>query len=76
MYKCAECGHLFEEGEQAIWYENRGECWGFPSREKMVGCPVCHGDYEEASECECCGKWHYSDEMVDGICERCLYEIT
>lgn len=24
MYKCRECGNLFEEGEQAVWEETRG----------------------------------------------------
>jgi predicted nucleic acid-binding Zn-ribbon protein len=50
MYKCADCGHIFEEGEQAIWYEDRGEFWGVPCRERMTGCPVCHGAYEEFND--------------------------
>jgi hypothetical protein len=47
MFKCTECGYIFEEGEEAVWYEDRGEYWGVPCRERMTGCPVCHGDYEE-----------------------------
>lgn len=50
MYQCADCGHIFEEGEQAVWYEDRGEFWGVPCRERMTGCPVCHGAYEEFND--------------------------
>ena len=24
MYRCCECGNLFEEGEQAVWEEHHG----------------------------------------------------
>ena len=47
MFKCLDCGYVFEEGEEAVWYEDRGEYWGVPCRERMTGCPACHGDYEE-----------------------------
>ena len=50
LYKCAECEHIFEEGEEAVWYEDRGEYWGRPCRERMKGCPMCHGVYEEYDE--------------------------
>ena len=71
MYKCVECGMLFEEGEQAVWYESRGEFWGVSCEERMTGCPKCHGEYEEATECEKCGEWHFSDELDDGLCKGC-----
>ena len=45
MYRCCECGNLFEEGEQAVWYENQGECHGVTAMERFSGCPVCHEDY-------------------------------
>ena len=56
MFKCVECGCIFEEGEKAVWYEDRGEFWGVPCSERLTGCPKCYGVYEEASMCECCGK--------------------
>lgn len=71
MFKCDDCGHIFEEGEQAVWEESRGEFWGVPCYEKVSGCPICHGDYDEASECKKCGEWHFSDELTDGLCEGC-----
>ena len=74
MYKCCECGHLFEDGEQAIWYENQGECHGRIAMEKFGGCPICKGDYEEVHQCKECDEWHTEDELYDGWCEKCLRE--
>ena len=74
MYRCTNCGNLFEEGEQAIWYENQGECHGVPAIEQFDGCPVCRGDYEEVHQCKVCGDWHSDDELYDGWCEKCLRE--
>lgn len=74
MYRCCECGHLFEDGEQAVWYENQGECHGVTAMERFSGCPLCHGDYEEVHQCKKCGDWHTEDELYDGWCEDCLLE--
>ena len=72
MYKCVECGNLFEAGEQASWQEDRGEYWGAPCSETNYGCPICQGDYEEAVKCEICGAYHIEDELIDGVCENCI----
>ena len=74
MYKCCECGHLFEEGEQAVWHENQGECHGITAMEQFSGCPLCHDDYNEVYQCNECGDWHYADELYSGWCEKCLRE--
>ena len=74
MYRCVNCGHLFEEGEQAVWYENQGECHGVTAMERFSGCPVCKGDYEEVRQCKECGDWNSDDELYDGWCEKCLRE--
>ena len=74
MYRCENCGNLFEEGEQAVWYENQGECHGVTAMERFSGCPVCKGDYEEVHQCKKCGEWHSDDELYDGWCEKCLRE--
>ena len=66
MYRCENCGHLFEEGEQARWTEEYGEKWD--------GCPVCRGGYEEVHQCKECGEWHTENELYDGWCEKCLRE--
>ena len=74
MYRCCDCGNLFEEGEQAVWYENQGECHGVTAMERFSGCPLCHGDYEEVHQCKECGDWHSEDELYEGWCEKCLRE--
>lgn len=78
MYRCCECGNLFEDGEQAVWYENQGECHGVTAMERFSGCPICHGDYEEVRQCKKCGGWYAADELYDelydGWCEKCLRE--
>ena len=75
MYKCCECGHLFEEGEQAIWYENQGECHGRVAMEKFSGCPLCRGGYEEAHQCNGCGEWYTEGALFDGWCVECLKKM-
>ena len=72
MYRCCECGNLFEEGEQAVWEERHG--LDSAPYEKWDGCPVCKGDYEEVYQCKKCGDWHSKDELYDGWCETCLRE--
>ena len=72
MYKCCECGHLFEDGEQAVWEEKHGFIDG--PFEKWSGCPLCHGDYEEVHQCKECEDWHTEDELYSGWCEKCLRE--
>jgi len=52
MYRCKDCGNIFDEDEVAKWDEDRGEFWGFPCSESMTGCPLCYGAYEEYRENE------------------------
>ena len=70
-YICLDCGHIFEEGEQAQWTESGGEFWGMPCSEVMSGCPKCHGEYVETAKCEICGAEIHPDEVV---CEMCIDE--
>ena len=72
MYRCCECGNLFEEGEQAVWYETHG--LDSPPYETWSGCPICKGDYEEVHQCKDCGDWHSEDELYVGWCANCLRE--
>jgi hypothetical protein len=73
-YKCLECGHIFEDGEEAHWSESRGEFWGRPCSEEMTGCPLCKGDYAETEPCDICGSAHLPDELTSGVCEECIEE--
>ena len=74
MYKCLDCGHLFEDGEQYTWTENQGSCHGVTATERFSGCPLCKGDYLEVRQCRECGSWHFEDELYSGWCEKCLRE--
>lgn len=65
MYRCKECGHLFEDGEQAEWVEPHGEEWS--------GCPLCKGSYEEAKKCMLCGSYELEDG--ENVCEPCKDDL-
>lgn len=70
-YKCVECGHIFEKGEQAVWKERHGLSCG--PYQKWSGCPICKGEYKAVSRCKRC------DELVDGpyfgYCEDCIFDL-
>lgn len=65
MYKCEECGHVFEEGEQSTWIEPHGE--------RLSGCPICNGAYEEVHFCSICGEIKCS--MSEDVCEDCQIRL-
>jgi len=71
-YKCLDCGHIFECGEEAKWEESRGEYWGSSCSEQMSGCPICKGSYEETTRCAACGSEHLEDELNGGVCNDCI----
>lgn len=67
-YKCRDCEHIFDEGEEAVWQERLGEY-----DKEMIGCPWCHSNaYDETKQCEICGEDHLDDELFGGVCEECL----
>lgn len=72
MYKCLECGHIFEEGEQARWNDPRGEYAGVPCSETMYGCPLCKGNYKKTVSCEICESAHLENELYGGVCIECI----
>jgi DNA-directed RNA polymerase subunit RPC12/RpoP len=63
-FKCYECGHIFESGEENRWTESYGE--------EMSGCPICGGSYEQTKQCSICGAEHLDDELDGGVCEECI----
>ena len=67
MYKCNNCGNIFESGEEKRWTESRGEYWGSECYEEMCGCPLCEGDFDEIQPCSICGG--YSDG--EKYCAEC-----
>lgn len=64
MFKCFECGHLFERGEEKRYTEMHGESY--------LACPICGGAYEETEQCTRCGSHHLEDEIHRGLCEECV----
>jgi hypothetical protein len=72
MYKCNNCGHVFDEPKR--WSESRGEFWGSPCYEDMDGCPNCEESYDEAYECKICGEYFTEEELHGGVCGGCIKE--
>ena len=73
MYKCKDCGNVFDEGEEQMSMEHMGECHGFPAYEKSYGCPHCGGNYEEIEPCKICGS--YEVETSEEFCEDCVADM-
>lgn len=69
-YKCLDCGHIFEDGEQIMWEESHG--FDVSPHEKFCGCPLCKGEYEETTPCEICGSEHLEEELNCGVCDECV----
>lgn len=74
-YKCFDCGHIFEDGEEARWEESRGEYWGVPCSETVTGCPLCKGDYEKTVKCKRCESECLEEELTNDLCEHCRGEL-
>jgi hypothetical protein len=70
-FKCLECGHIFEDGEQVVWRETHG--LDTPPYESFSGCPLCKGAYEETRRCKICGGEFLEEELNgDLICDECI----
>jgi hypothetical protein len=73
MFKCLECGAVFDEPK--TWGESRpyGEGCAY---EAFSGCPSCGEGFDEAFECDCCGEYFTKDEMIDGVCKDCIEKVV
>jgi DNA-directed RNA polymerase subunit RPC12/RpoP len=72
-YKCLNCNHIFEEGEEKVYTECMGECHGSPAYDTFRVCPVCGGDFEKTKSCLICGAEYLEDELNGGsVCDECL----
>lgn len=65
-FKCLECGHVFPGSDVSHWRESHGE--------RMTGCPLCRGAFEEVVHCRECGGYFLEDELYEGFCKACLVE--
>ena len=73
MYKCKDCGHVFEDytTETLSEYSN-GQCY----QEVIAGCPECHSEnFDEATQCGFCGRYCLPDEIDSLMCDECFAEI-
>lgn len=66
MFKCFECGHLFEHGDEQKIVEPHGE--------EYLACPVCGNAYEETVQCRNCESHHFEDDLYNGWCAECIVE--
>lgn len=68
MYKCLDCGMVFEEA--ITTHEG-----GYPE-EPTAACPYCKSiDLEEVFHCIKCGEWFADDDMIGSICKDCLEKM-
>lgn len=74
MFKCLECGCVFEEGEQKVWLESVGEYAGEGVYRAESGCPECNGSFEKTVKCSCCGEEFFGKDIESGFCKKCLEE--
>ena len=65
MYKCADCGYMFDEG--ITYTEDYGE--------QKEGCPRCGGYFEETVRCDECGEQFLEEELTSGLCEECAEKL-
>lgn len=77
MYKCNDCGHIFECGEEKVVRERHGFSCGPVEAFKV--CPACGGSYDvyyssvdDVQPCKICG---FATDL-DGydVCEDCVVE--
>ena len=73
MYKCDDCGHLFEDGGEKIMHENMGECHGAPAWEVYAVCPMCGGTFSIVEPCKVCGS--YDVPKRENFCASCEKDI-
>ena len=71
MFKCNECGAVFDE--PLIQSDNVPYGEGTVPRE-FASCPHCHGSFEPAYPCKDCGEYFTKDELHSFYCTECVKE--
>ena len=80
MYKCFECGSVFEEPKKYSEDLTPGGTFeGGNFIKYYTACPQCGGDYDNAIECDYCGEFAFLKygEHKDGgfCCQGCLDDM-
>ena len=71
MFKCCECGKVFNEPKTACDSVPYGE--GSVPR-TFASCPFCDGSFEEAYPCKDCEEYFLKDELHSFYCTECVKE--
>ena len=67
------CGHIFDEGEQAVSSDMHGFHFGLA--EEMMACPVCSGtDISRTVRCKKCYGEYTQEEMLGPYCRKCVVD--
>ena len=66
MYKCDDCGLIFNEPK--AFYEHHGE----GMNEMFIACPECGGAFSNVEKCVICGEIHTE---IGDYCKSCKEEI-
>ena len=76
MYKCCDCGYVFEEPKNYSEDRTPGYSCESSFMYRYSGCPSCSGNYEEAKECDGCGEYFLQRELDfdANLCEECFKE--
>lgn len=75
MYRCLECGYIFDDESVTHITELIGEAWGRPVYENRSVCPICGEAFEEVEPCRICGKYE-TIENGEEICEDCKVRVV
>lgn len=69
LYKCEECGYVFEEGDEVRVREPHGEAYN--------ASPCCLSNFGEARKCSLCDEVFFEYDLSGDYCEDCLMnEVT
>lgn len=76
MYKCLDCGQIFDDGEEENYKIYKGTHTNSKSPAySWNGCPVCGGVFERTMRCQECKSEHLRSELyADRWCSECLTE--
>ena len=70
MYRCRDCGHLFEEGEEYSYTETHGF---YGAGETFSFCPVCRGSFFKVERCSVCDE--YCMKEGEEFCDDCKVDV-
>lgn len=73
MYKCKDCGALFDSPKLEM--SRVADYWGFPASEPWGVCPECgSGEFDIANQCPMCGEYYTVNRR--NCCNQCLTTIS